>query len=690
MVDVLLKGCALEPLASYLKALGVLRLVAEQADPDARGAWRPEGFLIRSNLDEAGLIEFFLEKYSPTPILTPWNGGSGFYRKVGSDALGAVERSSTRRFAPYREAISAARAVLIRLELDTKPDPSVKGPSLLPQLRASLSDVALEWFDAAVALTPIGPKFPPLLGSGGNDGNLDFSVNQLQCLVDVLRCDEGQSDHHSRSLLLGALRGGPTSGLQPGAIGQFHPLAAGGPNAGSGFKRDAVANPWDYLLMLEGALLFAAAATKRLEAGSRAGLVYPFMVSAAGVGYASASDSDATTSRDEMWMPIWEQPCSLLELRSLLSEGRAKVGQRTAQTGVDFALAVNSLGVGRGLSRFSRYGFECRNGRSYYATPHGRITVRRRRSIDLLAPLDPWLQQLRWKSGSDNTPASIRRSARLLEEAILDMCTGRSEGPLDVLIALGELDQALSRSRKHEIGPVPPLSREWLSRCDDGSVEFELARGLASTGIREHLVRVRWSTPRTWLEQDDGRTVWGSSALVPGLIATLRRQEIDSERPQKSAVQFAHAPVGLAAISAFVEGDTDDAKLERILRGLAIVDFRGAFGRTSELSSPRAIDSAYALLTLAHRRLPKAGVPIPRTPGLVRRIAAGDCAGATAVAARRLRGSGYSPRVTRLAAPSARALRIAAALMFPVSERALGALADQVLIPTANNTSHAT
>jgi CRISPR-associated protein Csx17 len=96
------------------------------------------------------------------------------------------------------------------------------------------------------------------------------------------------------------------------------------------------------------------------------------------------------------------------------------------------------------------------------------------------------------------------------------------------------------------------------------------------------------------------------------------------------------------------------------------------------------------LLTLAHRRLPKAGVPIPRTPGLVRRIAAGDCAGATAVAARRLRGSGYSPRVTRLAAPSARALRIAAALMFPVSERALGALADQVLIPTANNTSHAT
>lgn len=688
MADVLLKGCALEPLASYLKALGVLRLVAEQADPDARGAWRPEGFLLRSKLDEAALLEFFLHNYSPTPILAPWNGGSGFYREIGGDALGEVEASTAMRFAPYREAIAVARTVLTSLGLVKKPNEYVKGPVLLPQLRASLPDAALEWFDAAVALTPLGPRFPPLLGTGGNDGNLDFTINQLQCVIDVLLCDEDRSDPRPRSLLVGALRGGATIGLRPGAIGQFHPLAAGGPNSGTGFKRDAIANPWDYILMLEGALLFAAAATKRLEADGRTGLVYPFMVTSDGIGYASASDSDKSTSRDEIWMPCWEQPCSLFELRLLLSEGRAKVGQRVARTGVDFALAVNSLGVSRGVSHFVRYGFECRNGRSYYATPHGRISVRRRRSIDLLAPLDPWLQQLRWKSASDNAPASIRRATRTLEESILDMCAGRSDGPLDVLIALGELDRALARSRKHEINPVPPLQREWLTRCDDNSYEFGLARGLASTGIREHLVRVRWSSPGKWLEQDDGRTAWGAAALVPGLIATLRRQEIDSERPQKSAVQFAHAPVSLAAVSKFIDGQTDDAKLERILRGLAIVDFRGSPSSTNESQDSPSIDCTYALLSLAHRRIPKAGVPIPRTPGLVRRIAAGDCAGATALAARRLRGSGYSPRVGRIAAPMARALRIAAALMFPLSERALRALAKRVLISTAKTTSH--
>ena len=35
-----LRGCTPEPLMAYLKALGVFRLVAEQADPDARAFWR--------------------------------------------------------------------------------------------------------------------------------------------------------------------------------------------------------------------------------------------------------------------------------------------------------------------------------------------------------------------------------------------------------------------------------------------------------------------------------------------------------------------------------------------------------------------------------------------------------------------------------------------------------------------------
>ena len=35
-------GCAPAPLAHYLKALGILRIVAEQRDPDIRGWWHDD------------------------------------------------------------------------------------------------------------------------------------------------------------------------------------------------------------------------------------------------------------------------------------------------------------------------------------------------------------------------------------------------------------------------------------------------------------------------------------------------------------------------------------------------------------------------------------------------------------------------------------------------------------------------
>ena len=71
MAELRLEGCAPEPLMSYLKAVGVLRLVAEQADEDVRGCWCDGGFVLHTKLDEDALIRFFLERYRPTPIIAP-------------------------------------------------------------------------------------------------------------------------------------------------------------------------------------------------------------------------------------------------------------------------------------------------------------------------------------------------------------------------------------------------------------------------------------------------------------------------------------------------------------------------------------------------------------------------------------------------------------------------------------------
>jgi CRISPR-associated protein Csx17 len=106
-----LRGCAPAPLAHYLKAIGILRLVAQQKDPDARGFWRDQHFCLLTTLDEAALEAFFLDEYAPTPFVSPWSKGSGFYDEYDK-GLTPIEKSSAARFGAFRRAIQEARQQL--------------------------------------------------------------------------------------------------------------------------------------------------------------------------------------------------------------------------------------------------------------------------------------------------------------------------------------------------------------------------------------------------------------------------------------------------------------------------------------------------------------------------------------------------------------------------------------------------
>ena len=101
----------------------------------------------------------------------------------------------------------------------------------------------------------------------------------------------GEPTAESATLAAGGVVRDAALGLATKApVGQFFPGAAGGANATSGFDAPSAVNPWDFILMIEGALLFAAASVKRLETTDDGALVYPFCVRQAGVGYASAAE----------------------------------------------------------------------------------------------------------------------------------------------------------------------------------------------------------------------------------------------------------------------------------------------------------------------------------------------------------------------------------------------------------------
>ncbi|MGH9760581.1 MAG: type I-G CRISPR-associated protein Cas8g1/Csx17, partial [Blastocatellia bacterium] len=119
MPELILNGCTPEPLMNYLKALGVLRLVSEQADPEARGFWRNDAFVLNSrrfagsaSKDQEMLVKFFLNDYRPTPVVGPWAGGSGFFSKDNKQAVTALASSTSGRCGAYRAVIKAVHSAL--------------------------------------------------------------------------------------------------------------------------------------------------------------------------------------------------------------------------------------------------------------------------------------------------------------------------------------------------------------------------------------------------------------------------------------------------------------------------------------------------------------------------------------------------------------------------------------------------
>ena len=705
-----LHGCAPVPLAHYLKALGILRLVSEQADPAACGRWHRDHFELVSTLDRGELLRFFLGSYQPTPVLAPWNGGSGFHPKDNSRALETILASAAGRLTNYATSIRAAFSALRGMQLGEKPTPAQKADLLLI-CRNVLPDAALQWLDAAYVLTDDGAKFPPLLGTGGNDGRLEFTNHFMQRIIGVMDPDKGTPVGNSRDWLTASLFA-DGSGTPPAKapVGQFFPGTAGGANATAGFDAASAVNPWDFILMIEGALLFASASVKRLENQDNGTLPFPFCVRQAGVGYASATRSDESASRAEMWMPLWtKRDTTLQELMAIFSEGRAQVGSREARNGVDFARAVVSLGVDRGLDEFQRFGFQARNGLSYFATPLTRLAARRNPSVDLLDDVDVWLDRFRRVVTKDSAPASARRALSVLEARILDLCASRSEERLlRVFLALGHCQATISRSlnwaMESFLPPLGGLRREWLEHGWNGEYgrEFRLAASLASiTGkfgkdwlpLRCHLEQVnslpakggaplsfRWAAPPTNAVQ------WSGAPLPEVLNAILSRRLTLNEEPLKHRSEL---PAALSDIKAFIERKTDDALLSGLLWSMGLIDWRERRD-VPETSGDHVVPPMlYAMLKLcfppARDSQPQHIQPVPSVPAIHRQAALGHGTESASLALARLRASGYRPKISGLTMQGDHAKRTAAALLFPISDSTLALLRQQTERPREVN-----
>lgn len=675
-----LRGCAPAPLAHYLKALGVLRLVATQVDKEARGFWKHGEFFLATTLDEESLVEFFLERYEPTPMLSPWNGGSGFYPGDNKDGYGALRGSKAERFAPVREAILQGETLVAGLTARPAGDDK---QLLLRRCVATWDATSHAWLRAAFSLDGAGEaSYPALLGTGGNDGRLDFTNNNLQWIAKLFDVDAGSARPGAEGLLRLSLLGAPSFGLADAAIGQFFPGAAGGANATSGFDGGSQVNAWDFVLMLEGALVLRVASLRRLDSDELVQAAAPFALRAEASGYASASPADAS-ARGEQWVPLWSGPSTLAEVSSLFDEGRLHGGHRAARGTLDATRALANLGVARGVDSFARFGYFERNGQSNLAVPLGLLAVKHRPEVRVLDELDRFVRGLAFAAEKKGAPLSLPRAARALQRAMLaaSFPTATRETWAELLCVLGEVEQGFVSHRKStkeaNLRPLPRLSPRWLDLIDDGSVEVRLAIAIASQGhpelgpLRANVLPLAppyYEAFRTTADSlaDDPSVVWGGRSLVDDLTAVALRRTIDGTKKGTGALPLiGRRSASLEDIQIFLEGRVDDARVGRLVRGLLSLDW----ARVDERGVAASGDPVplHALVRMGY--LPHAVQPLkPRldaTP--LRLLASGRLADGAALLIRRLAAGGLRVKLRVVAGDAAFARRLAASVAIPVS-----------------------
>jgi CRISPR-associated protein Csx17 len=580
-----LPGLRPEPLAGYLAGLGLIRVLGEQADPRATAAWTPDGLTITTEVPD--IARWLSEEYVPTPVLSPWNGGSGFGSKDKEPLrrLDILRNHPSPRLANLRIAINVAEGVVSAARdagWITESGVAEKDRVVL-EFRNRCPDELLPWIDATIVLADDNTFFPPILGTGGNDGRLEFSTNFHQQLIDVIGTtdkDQARSVMTARDLLAGT----QSATLSDVPIGQFDPGNAGGPGSSRFGAAVSLANPWSYILVVEGSLLFASSAARRNQhAAGRAAM--PFTVNPSPDG--SASGAAGEESRGEVWAPVWGKEFTLAEIRQLFAEARASWRGRPARRAVDFYAATRSLGVARGIDEFVRYGLQRRNGLAFAAVPLDRIAVREKTAVQLNAKVEDWTARV---SGSDASTV-VAEASRGFQKAHLEFARdGEPRALARMLAALTTLEMAVSRSRRaKEAVPAryaPPAGAFLEQLAKIGSAELRIAIGIASCAtwpaegparsMRQILLPV---DPGGWR---DAPIVSGfgtrplASVLADVLICRSRTAAAEHNAARFRGVPTFRSgiPVPAADLHALAGGRLDEKALDLLLRACLALNWQ--------------------------------------------------------------------------------------------------------------------
>ena len=547
-----LPGLSPDSLGNYLASLGLLRVLSRKW-PNTRIAWRDEVLQVVGG---------------PTTL---------------DELLDELVRIADRReWTQYDKAWSDAQ----------KKGTKAKSGAPLALWQAEAPESQLLLF-AAHAVPHARVSFNPLLGSGGNAGRRDFAAGWKKAVDALANATREKKKDALRSWLLGQ----PVTWMVEGlAAGSWFSGATKLYNSGQSPAREGQITPWAMVLACEGLAFFAGGASRRLGARSaRAVGAFPFVTQ----GVAPEAAGEAGRILGEIWTPLWTRPMSFAETGTLFSRGRAELRARGALTPAAFATAILERGVDAGITEFRRFTlgrttsantFEPRLEARFSPGTRSGATAALASALERVTAL---LEQRgfprdrkvgkRWRFEGLRGP---------IEVALLDVAAepNRSDAGIALLDAIVDALDRIDRNRRFREGKIrwQPLPLAWLPSLfadERPGVEARLALSLVSAFSVAHPFAtyrfgVEWKYGQTYAnythtERPPARWVWGPGELARVLAGVLSRRLLDQEADADMLHQCGRAllPATTSQIRQWLSGDLDESLFSAWLSRLALFDW---------------------------------------------------------------------------------------------------------------------
>jgi len=695
-----LPGLSPDSLGNYLASLGLLRVLSRRW-PSTRIAWRDE-------------------------VLQVVGGPTTFDELLDELVCVATKRSWT----PYERGWLAEQTKGTKLGQNKTTNSQSGAP--VATWRSEQTEEAVGVLDAHIVATT-RQFFNPLTGNGGSAGNRDFTDGWKRATN--LLAGPGKQDirGHLRDMLLGGVvewlvTDVPLEGKKKkGSLNAASWFSSSNKIYNNGQKpsREAGLSPWAMALACEGLLFFAGGASRRLGARSRAAGAFPFVTQSA----SPETAGEAGRILGEIWTPLWIRPMSVAETATLFSRGRAELRGRGALTPAAFATAIRKRGVDAGISEFrrftlgrttsantfeprleARFSLETRSGATAAVAP---ALVRVTALLEQRGfPRDRKVGQ-RWRFEGLRGP---------IEAALLDVAAepNRYEAGIALLDAVVSALDRIDRNRSFREGKIrwEPLPLEWLPSLfadEQPGVEARLALSLVSAfsvayPFATFRFGVEWKYGQTYAnythtERPPARWVWGPGELARVLAVVLSRRLLDQAADADRPHQRGRAPLAATTsqVRHWLAGDLDESLFSAWLSRLALFDWRRVSQEVRALtprddSTPRA-DGELALLGLLQPLIDQrpliirglssndllsgeAGVRTTEAArSLVTLIRAGNLDAALRLASSRHAMAGARLATFDVSFATHHPDRLAAALLFTISDRDRAGLFERWLRP---------